>query len=92
MFKDVLEEDCNPVQYILGKIKKSGERGQDQKTLISVFASFFSASAKNSFLEGRLTVSALNFTVFAVFPNFSKMLSLKSTYVLLLGNHYSQIL
>ena len=44
----------NPGQNIWNKIDKSSKTGQDKKSLISTFACFLTATAKVSFLEGRL--------------------------------------
>ena len=52
--KVFLLKKCNPVKYILKKIKKSSKVRQKKKKMISFFAYRLSTSAKNVFLQGIL--------------------------------------
>ena len=54
----------NPLQNVLGKVKKLNKVRQYQKALISVFPHFLSTSAKNLFLQGKLDTGLCPHAVF----------------------------
>ena len=62
------------LKNIFGNVEKTGEIGEDQKTLISVFEYFLTANAKHSFMEEKLStgVTPCQNLRLLIFSNFLK--------------------